>query len=51
MIAIRVEQRKDIAGVRSLISDAFGQSDEAQLVDDLRPDGDIFDLSKSIFRS
>ncbi len=41
MITIRAEQRKDIAGVRSLISDAFGQSDEAQLVDDLRQNEDI----------
>lgn len=40
MMKIREETTDDHADVRSLVTDAFGQLDKANLVDALRSDGD-----------
>ena len=37
---IRAEEPADIPAIRTLVKDAFGQADEARLVDRLRDDGD-----------
>ena len=41
MIAIRPETRADLAAIRAVVSAAFGQAAEAELVDGLRADGDL----------
>jgi putative acetyltransferase len=38
---IRDEQAGDLAGVRAVVTAAFGRSGEAELVDRLRRDGDL----------
>ncbi len=38
---IREEQQSDHEAIRSVVTDAFGQPDEARLADMLRTDGDI----------
>lgn len=41
MVWLRAEEPNDIDGVRRVVEAAFGQPDEAQIVDRLRADGDL----------
>ena len=41
MVWLRPEEPEDIDGVRRVVEAAFGQPDEAQIVDRLRADGDL----------
>ena len=42
MVWLRPEDEADRAGVRRVVEAAFGQPDEADIVDRLRADGDLF---------
>ncbi len=42
MVWLRAEQEADRASVRRVVEAAFGQPDEADIVDRLRADGDLF---------
>ena len=41
MVWLRAEQPVDLDGVRRVVEAAFGQPDEARIVDQLRADGDL----------
>ena len=40
-VSVRVETPDDFAAVRTVVSEAFGQADEADLVERLREDGEV----------